>query len=335
MVQLPQGSEHLPVIFLMGATACGKTALSVSLAARINAEIISVDSALVYRGMDIGTAKPTQVEQAGIRHHLINICDIWETYSAARFVHDAQLCIEQIQARGKRVLLVGGTMLYFKALEQGLAKLPEADATVRATIAREAASKGWPALHGDLEKVDRVAAARIHPNDPQRLQRALEVYRLTGIPMSRLQADTQPLLARAPQKFALVPQDRTWLHQRIEQRFHGMLEHGFLQELVELRKDPRIRAELAAMRSVGYRQGWEYLDAHTADNVDNQLPATDPANDALWVDKAKAATRQLAKRQLTWLRGMQNVTLVACDELSLSEQEQIICSSMNSCDVML
>ena len=299
------------VVFLMGATACGKTDLSFTLAEALNAEIVSVDSALVYRGMDIGTAKPTPIERANFVHHLIDICDPWDSYSAARFCHDALEAIRDIRARGKRALLVGGTMLYFKALEHGLADLPDADENVREELTTLAREKGWRFLHQELTRVDPIAASRIHPNDPQRLQRALEVYRLTGVALSELQSSTRSQLPQMPIKFALLPEDRGWLHARIAQRFDDMIEKGFMQEMLTLRKDPRIHAQLPAMRSVGYRQAWEHLELQAGDEPQ-------------WKEKAIAATRQLAKRQMTWLRGMDNVTMVSCDTLSLNEQMHLI-----------
>lgn len=313
-----------PAIFLMGATACGKTALSVSLANAINAEIISVDSALVYKGMDIGTAKPTLAEQAGIPHHLIDICDAWQSYSAAQFCDDTNALIKDIHSRGKRALLVGGTMLYFKALEEGLAELPEADASIREALALQAATHGWQSLHDELQAVDPLAAERIHPNDPQRLQRALEVYRLTGTPLSELQANTRSDLAVAPVKFALVPGDRTWLHARIEQRFRQMVAQNFLGEVQRFHDDKRVQAMMPSMRSVGYRQAWEHLDRiqQTINATTAEYP--DPESPDHWVQKAMAATRQLAKRQLTWLRSMSNVIPIECDTLAQGEQLTII-----------
>lgn len=299
------------VVFLMGATASGKTALSFSLADKLNAEIISVDSALVYRGMDIGTAKPSRAEQVAVPHHLIDVCDPWDSYSAARFCKDALAVIDDIHSRGKRVLLVGGTVLYFKALEEGLAVLPDADADVRKSLLEQAQINGWTSLHEELQRVDPVAAARIHPNDPQRLQRALEVYRLTGVAISELQANTKSLLALPPIKFVLAPDNRAWLHARIAQRFASMIDDGFMQEMQTLRQEPRIHGQLPAMRSVGYRQAWEHLESDSVENL-------------LWIAKANAATRQLAKRQLTWLRGMSDVTIIGCDTLSLSEQLHLI-----------
>jgi len=306
----------LPVIFLMGATACGKTALSFSLAAKLDAEIVSVDSALVYRGMDIGTAKPSVQERSAVPHHLIDVCDPWDSYSAARFCTDAHAAIDDVHSRGKRALLVGGTMLYFKALEQGLAVLPDADAGIRKSLTAQAQAHGWPSLHEQLQRVDPVAAARIHPNDPQRLQRALEVYQLSGVAMSELQANTRSLLTQPPIKFALVPDNRAWLHARIAQRFYSMLDAGFMQEMQTLRRNQNIHADLPAMRSVGYRQAWEHLESNDVD-------------DTQWIAKSIAATRQLAKRQLTWLRGMKDVTVLGCDTLSLFEQLQVIDGVLN------
>ena len=312
-------------IFLMGATACGKTALSVRLAKVLDAEIISVDSALVYRGMDIGTAKPTIEERAGIAHHLIDVCEPWHSYSAAEFCNDASVLIDDIHQRGKRSLLVGGTMLYFKALEEGLAELPEADAKIRKHIEEEAAAHGWQAMHDQLRSVDPEAAARIHPNDPQRLQRALEVYRVTGVALSELQKRTQSYLKVPPVKFALVPHDRAWLHQRIEQRFRDMIDNGFMAEVQALRKHECLHAQLPAMRSVGYRQAWEYIES-----LEGSEPAVDAA-EGEWIDKAVAATRQLAKRQLTWLRSMPSVQMIECDNESTDQQLVSVMRALNFC----
>ena len=303
-----------PAIFLMGATACGKTALSLSLAKCLGAEIISVDSALVYKGLDIGTAKPTIAEREGVTHHLIDVIDPWQSYSAARFCSDANSLIDTIHARGKRVMLVGGTMLYFKALEEGLAELPEADEQIRKALANEANASGWQAMHAQLNHIDPVAAARIHPNDPQRVQRALEVYRISGVPMSELQSRTHSQLKTVPLKFALVPSERAWLHQRIEQRFESMLLNGFMDEVKNLRHDARMVAGLPAIRSVGYRQAWEFLDRQ------QNAPVAVQGNDVDWIQQAMAATRQLAKRQLTWLRSMENVVQITCDTLSIEQQ---------------
>lgn len=302
-----------PVIFLMGATATGKTALSLKLAQTLDAEIISVDSALVYRMMDIGTAKPSMQERCGVVHHLIDVCDPWDTYSAARFCADARVLVNQIQARGKRVLLVGGTMLYFKALEEGLAPLPEADESIRAAIVAQAAQSGWQAIHEELRLVDSKAAQRIHPNDPQRLQRALEVYRITGKPLSQWLTETHSSLAQPAVKFALIPADRKWLHHRIESRFRQMIKDGFFQEVKKLYANPRLQAELPSMRSIGYRQVWEHL-AMQEQPASEQTPLSD------WVEASIVATRQLAKRQLTWMRGMSDVHSIECDTLSLCQQ---------------
>lgn len=312
-----------PVIFLMGATACGKTALSLSLAGTLNAEIVSVDSALVYRGLDVGTAKPSAQELATVPHHLIDICDPWEVYSAANFCRDALQVIKDIQRRGKRVLLVGGTMLYFKALEEGLARLPDANSDVRSKLLEEATVAGWDAMHAQLQEVDPVAAARIHPNDPQRIQRALEVYRITGQAMSQLQADTRSLLEHPPVKFALVPSDRQWLHDRIETRFRLMIDNGFMDEMQVLRSNPLIHEQLPAMRSVGYRQAWEHLDRLAVNN-----DADERGDDNLWIEKAVAATRQLAKRQLTWLRGMNDINDIACDLIPQASQEEYVLAAL-------
>jgi len=311
-------------IFLMGATACGKTALSVRLAKALDAEIISVDSALVFREMNIGTAKPTLAEREGIAHHLIDVREPWQSYSAADFCADASALIKAIHERGRRALLVGGTMLYFKALEEGLAQLPEADAQVRKTIEQEAQAQGWRALHDQLRCVDPEAAARIHPNDPQRLQRAIEVYRITGVAMSELHKRTQSYLDVPPVKFALVPQDRGWLHQRIEQRFREMIDNGFMAEMQALHKQERLHSQLPSMRSVGYRQAWHHLDKNGGNA---QAMEASPSE---WVEKAVAATRQLAKRQLTWLRSMENVQLIECDMQPLDQQVASILQIVNS-----
>jgi len=265
--------------------------------------------------MDIGTAKPSTQERAAIPHHLINVCEPWQSYSAARFIQDACHAIADIEGRGKRALLVGGTMLYYKALEEGLAKLPDADADLREVICRDARRRGWPAIHADLAAVDAQAAKRIHPNDPQRIQRALEVYRITGVPLTRLQQQTVSPLVRAPIKFALVPRERSWLHARIKKRFDQMIDAGFLDEVRTLMSDERNHTDLPSIRSVGYRQAWEFIRA-------SQNGCEDQSSHQAWIDKAVAATRQLAKRQLTWLRGMPNVNLMECDVLSIAEQRE-------------
>jgi len=285
-------------IGLAGPTASGKTAAALALAEVLPLEIISVDSALVYRGMDIGTAKPTPDERARVPHHLIDILDPREAYSAAQFVADARRLIGEISARGRLPLLVGGTMLYFKALYEGLDAMPAADPTVRAALDAEAAERGWPALHAELAQVDPATAARLAPNDAQRIQRALEVWRSTGRPLSNFhRSDKTP---PAPQPLiALEPTDRAWLHARIAQRFDAMLDAGFIDEVCALRARGDLHLHLPSMRCVGYRQAWEVLDAG--------LPQ------AALRERGIAATRQLAKRQLTWLRSMPWRHVVACD----------------------
>ncbi len=290
------GADQRPLaIALMGPTASGKTAAAIALAKAYDGEIVSVDSALVYRGLNIGAAKPDAEEQAGIRHHLLDLRDPWQTYSAAEFALAAAGAVRDIVARGKLPILAGGTGLYFRALLQGLAPMPEADAALRAQITAEGESLGWPALHAQLAMVDPAAAKRIHATDPQRIQRALEVYRLTGKPISYWQA--QPGIARLPArvlKLVLAPADRAVLHQRIALRFDQMLSNGFLEEVRQLRALPQMQAvenplDLPAVRAVGYRQAWQFLDGQ--------------GSAAEFRDKGIFATRQLAKRQLTWLRG--------------------------------
>lgn len=282
-------------IALMGPTASGKTAAAIALAQKYDGEIVSVDSALVYRGLDIGAAKPDANEQAGIAHHLLDLRDPWQTYSAAEYAGAAAEAVRDIVGRGKLPILAGGTGLYFRALLQGLSPMPEADPQLRAQITAEADASGWAALHAQLAEVDPVAARRIHATDPQRIQRALEVFRLTGKPISYWQA--QPGIARLPVrvlKLVLAPADRAVLHQRIEKRFDRMLASGFLDEVRRLRALPQMAAvaaplDLPAIRAVGYRQAWQFLDGQ--------------GSAAEFRDKGIFATRQLAKRQLTWLRG--------------------------------
>jgi tRNA dimethylallyltransferase len=288
------------LVALAGPTASGKSAAALALAPGLDAEIISVDSALVYRGMDIGTAKPTPEERALVPHHLIDIRDPAQSYSAAEFVADARRLVAEIRARGKRVLLVGGTMLYFKALFEGLAALPPADPDLRADIEAEARTAGWPALHAQLAQVDPATAARLAPNDAQRIQRALEVFRLTGQPLSRFhQASAHPGGLRPDLFLSLEPVDRAWLHERIARRFDAMLAAGFLDEVRRLRERGDLDASMPSMRAVGYRQAWEVL-------------AGEAPTDSLR-ERGIAATRQLAKRQLTWLRGMPGRRVIACD----------------------
>ncbi len=277
-------------LVLTGPTGSGKSQWAERLAQELPVEIISVDSAQVYRGMDIGTAKPTAAARARVRHHLLDIRDPLERYSAGEFVRDARTAMAQVHARGRLPLLVGGTQLYLRALLRGMAVLPEASPAMRAALEAEAAVRGWPALHAELTQVDARAAARIHPNDPQRIQRALEVYRLSGQPISAWQAATPP-----PEegvrwlRFALIPGDRQALALGLRGRFEAMLAAGLLGEVTALYRRGDLHAELPAIRSVGYRQLW----AHCAGEIGLQ-EAT---------EQAVAATRQLAKRQLTWLRG--------------------------------
>jgi tRNA dimethylallyltransferase len=297
------------VLALAGPTASGKTAAAVALAQALDAEIVSVDSALVYRGMDIGTAKPTMEERGGVPHHLIDIRDPAEPYSAAEFAADAARVIGEIQARGRIALLAGGTMLYFKALFEGLDAMPAADAAVRAALDAEAAERGWPAMHAELAAVDPVTAARLAPNDSQRIQRALEVWRLTGEPLSAWHATksgaARAVLVRHAGLFSLEPQERAWLHARIAARFGAMLEAGLLDEVKALRARGDLSPDLPSMRCVGYRQAWEALDAGERSGAAVDI-------DALR-ERGIAATRQLAKRQLTWLRGMPQRQVIAAD----------------------
>ena len=301
--------DREPLACLIGPTASGKSALALPLAEALGAEIVSVDSAQVYRGMDVGTAKPSAAERARVTHHLIDVADPAEPYSAARFVEDALGAIESIRSRGRRPLLVGGTVLYFNALQRGLAPMPGADPALRAALAAELAARGARALHEELGRVDPAAAARIHANDPQRVQRALEVYRATGTPLSALQRATRPALRGPFLKLALVPEDRAWLHARIRARFAQMLRNGLLDEVRALRARADLDAGLPALRSVGYRQAW----AHLAER-DGRPPETRPGAD--WAQRAVAATRRLAKRQLTWLRGMDDAVTLAPDALA-------------------
>lgn len=273
----------------MGPTASGKTALALELAEHHNCEIISVDSALIYREMDIGTAKPSAEELARGPHRLIDIRDPRESYSAADFRSDCLREIEQIISMGKTPLLVGGTMLYFKALLEGLSPLPSADEGIRAQIQQEAEQQGWQMLHQELARIDPVSAARIHPNDPQRLARALEVYRISGKSLTELTQSKSPELPYDVVQFAIAPQERKTLHGLIETRFMQMLQAGFTDEVAKLKQRGDLHLDMPSMRCVGYRQCWQYLEGEFDHDT--------------MVEKAVAATRQLAKRQLTWLRG--------------------------------
>ena len=294
-------------IFLMGPTASGKTALACELSEHFPLDLVSVDSALVYRDMDIGTAKPDRAMLARYPHALVDIRDPARPYSAADFCTDALSVMQQVSQRGRVPLLVGGTGLYFRALQQGLSDLPEADPATRARLAAEARELGWPALHARLAQVDPAAAARISSHDTQRLQRALEVFSLTGRPLSELQRGAPP--ARFPWrvlKLALLPADRHRLHERIARRFDAMLDEGFLDEVRALRTREDLHPELPSIRAVGYRQAWEYLDGRS--------------DASQFRDRAIFATRQLAKRQITWLRSDHGARMLAPDRPALAQR---------------
>ncbi|TAN09515.1 MAG: tRNA (adenosine(37)-N6)-dimethylallyltransferase MiaA [Burkholderiaceae bacterium] len=287
-------------MYLTGPTAVGKSAVAMALAERLPVEIISVDSALVYRGMDIGTAKPSATERAAVAHHLIDIRDPAEPYSAAEFASDATRLMAEIRARRHVPLLVGGTLLYFRALLGGLDALPAANAAVREALEKRAQRLGWPALHAELARVDPAAAARLAPNDRQRIQRALEVWQQTGQPLSALQTGASGTAAKMrapPHFFALEPTDRAWLHTRIALRFDQMLAAGLIDEVKRLNARGTLSADLPAMRCVGYRQ--------VLDTLAGRAPAETLR------ERGIAATRQLAKRQLTWLRGIQGRQVLA------------------------
>lgn len=317
MLDSSPSAHALPAyVALAGPTASGKTAAALALAAHtrqhwaIEAEIISVDSALIYRGMDIGTAKPSAAEQAQVRHHLIDILDPAESYSAARFVADARRLMGEIAARGHLPVLVGGTMLYFKALFEGLNQLPAAQPALRQQIEAEARQLGWPALHARLAQIDPITADRLSINDSQRIGRALEVWQVTGQSLSHWHASDALHLPPAPPALfvSLEPQQRQWLHARIAQRFDAMLAGGFLDEVYTLRQRGDLHLDLPAMRCVGYRQAWQALDAGVPLEV--------------WREQAIAATRQLAKRQMTWLRSMPGRISIACDVDSAPDAAQ-------------
>ena len=288
-----------PAILLMGPTASGKTAVAVQLATTLPCEIISVDSALVYKGMDIGTAKPDAETLARAPHHLINIIEPHESYSAARFRDDALALMREITERGNIPLLVGGTMLYFKSLVEGLNDLPEADSTVRLIIETMAEEEGWPAVHEKLRKVDPETAARLEPNDSQRVQRALEIYYITGKSMTDLLKKPKYVyFPYTPIRIALLPGDRAVLHDRIAQRFEKMLDAGLVDELRALRDEYALEPDMPSMRCVGYRHAWDFMN--------DRISRTE------LLEQGIAATRQLAKRQLTWLRSTENLTEFDC-----------------------
>ncbi|WP_105200097.1 tRNA (adenosine(37)-N6)-dimethylallyltransferase MiaA [Pseudoalteromonas sp. T1lg10] len=302
----------LPVIFLMGPTASGKTDLAIELCKHFDTEVISVDSALVYKGMDIGTAKPNAEELAKAPHRLIDIIDPAESYSMADFRSDALAHIKELHAQGKVPLLVGGTMMYFKGLLEGLSPLPEADEAVRAELEKEAKEQGWPALHQQLQEIDPQAAAKINANDSQRINRALEVYRISGKTMTELQQNKAQALDFPVYQFAIAPSDRKVLHQRIEKRFKIMLEQGFENEVLSLYNRDDLHPDLPSIRCVCYRQMWDYI----AGEIDYDE----------MVFRGIAATRQLAKRQLTWLRGWSDLTWLESGD---SENLQRIVSSLS------
>ncbi len=302
-----------PAIFLMGPTASGKTDLALQLVRELPCEIISVDSALVYRGMDIGSAKPSAEILEAYPHHLVDIIDPAQSYSAAQFRQDALAAMADITARGRIPLLVGGTMLYYKALIEGLATMPAADAQVRALLEQQAAAEGWAAMHAQLQRVDPVSAERIHPNDPQRIIRALEVWQVSGKSMTehrvqqalQKQASNGNHLPYNVATFAIAPEQRSILHARIAQRFQQMLEQGFIAEVETLWQRGDLHADLPSIRAVGYRQAWAYLqDEYTYDEM---------------IERGIIATRQLAKRQFTWLRSWPDVQWLdslSCDNMS-------------------
>jgi tRNA dimethylallyltransferase len=300
----------MKAIAIAGPTASGKSAAALHVARVLRGtravEIVSVDSALVYRGMDIGTAKPSAAEQCEVPHHLIDLIDPAASYSAARFVADARRVIAEIGARGALPLLVGGTMLYFKALRDGLDAMPAADPALRERIDARAAAEGWPALHAELQRVDPATAARLAPNDAQRIQRALEVWTSTGKPLSTFHARSaaRPDAGRWP-LIALEPDSRDWLHERIARRFDAMLAAGFVDEVRRLRLRPALQPQMPSMRCVGYRQTWAALDSGSLDGLR---------------ETGIAATRQLAKRQITWLRSMADRTRIVCDQPGAAQQ---------------
>ncbi len=307
-------TDETPVIALVGTTASGKTALALALAEQLPIEVISVDSAQVYRGMDIGTAKPDVTERRRLRHHLIDIRDPAQAYSAAEFAADAQTCIEDIRARGRLPLLVGGTLLYLKALREGLSELPAADASWRQAQTRRAQRLGWPALHAELARVDAPSAQRLNPNDGHRILRALEIHAFSGRPASELYAEARRSGARAVRVFALPTPERAELWARIERRFRRMIEQGFVDEVRRLYARTDLHPGLPSIRSVGYRQLWRHLSGEwTLDHA---------------IERGVIATRQFAKRQQTWLRSMSDVqTLPARTESAAACLHRALCAN--------
>lgn len=301
-------------IFLMGPTASGKTEVAIRLAQKYPVEVISVDSALIYKDMNIGTAKPDADELAKAPHRLIDILDPSEAYSAADFRRDALEQMQEIVSQGKIPLLVGGTMLYYKALIEGLSPLPAADQKIRAQIEQEAQTKGWQVLHEELAQIDPVSAERIHPNDPQRLSRALEVYRITGKSLTELTEQKGEPIPYEIKQFAIMPQERSELHRRIELRFSKMIEAGFKEEVEALYQRGDLHPDLPSIRCVGYRQMWEHLDGDIS------------LDEAIF--KGVCATRQLAKRQITWLRSWQDLTWL--DSLEIEDSVAQIVKSIEA-----
>lgn len=283
-----------PVICLMGPTASGKTGLAIELAKQLDGEVVSVDSALIYRDMNIGTAKPDTAEQAGIVHHLIDICSPEQSYSVAQFIEDVNHCVKDIQARNKQAILAGGTMMYFNALLNGLNELPQSDQKVRARIQHDIEQQGLDAVHATLAQVDPVCAEAIHPNDPQRIMRALEVYYISGQTMSQWRNKEKTAASFDYSAYSIMPLERSTLHQLIELRFDTMLKNGFIEEVKELLTKYELEPDMPSMRSVGYRQVWQYLRGELSYEEMRE--------------RGIIATRQLAKRQLTWLRGFDNLT---------------------------
>lgn len=299
------------ILCLAGPTASGKSATTLALAARTPIEVVAVDSATIYRQMDIGTAKPSLQERERIPHHLIDILDPADSYSVAEFVRDAEQCIADILSRGRLPVLCGGTMMYFKALRDGLADLPQADPETRARIEQQAQEHGWPAVHETLQRVDPITAGRLAPHDSQRLQRALEIFQVSGIPMSQWLAQQQETPYQAPYDYvtiSLEPSDRAVLHARIAQRYREMMQQGLLDEVRHLRERGDLHPGLPSIRCVGYRQLWAYLDGEVS------LETA--------IEQAIAATRQLAKRQLTWLRSQPERIVV--DSLAADAPEQVL-----------
>ena len=300
-------------IFIMGPTASGKTDLAVELCKYLPVEIVNVDSAQIYRGMDIGTAKPDKQTLELAPHRLMSFCDPAQSYSAAQFASDAQREMADIVANNKVPMLVGGTMLYFKVLLEGLAELPEADEEVRNQIQKQADTDGWPSLHKELQQIDPPTADRLHPNHSQRIQRAIEVYRITGKPLSELQKQSQSGMEDVfdIKQFALIPNNRELLHQRIEDRFHAMMRLGFAAEVKALYERGDLNATLPSIRSVGYRQLWDYFDGNCS------------LSQA--VDRAVIASRQLAKRQLTWLRSWPKAQHISIESENHSYNTKDLC----------